>query len=78
LIIVSRNGKDVVITGWRAWLAGLVVSLVVAVVLVVVAFLILGLTITIAAMMLFVIPVAVVLALLTGIWRFLEGPRQIR
>jgi hypothetical protein len=74
LIIVSRNGKDVVITGWRAWLAGLIVSLVVAVVLIVVAFLILGLTITIAATMLFVIPVAVVLALLAGIWRFLEGP----
>ena len=78
MIIVSRDGKDVVITGWRAWLAGLFVLLVVALVLVVVAVLVLGLTITIAATILLVIPVAIVLALLGGIWRRLEGPQRLR
>ena len=78
MFIVSRNGKDVMLTGWRARLAGFIVSLVVALVLVVVVFLILGLTITITATMIFIVPLAVVLALLVGIWRFLEGPRRTR
>jgi hypothetical protein len=73
MFVITRNGKTVVLTGWRAWLATSLICLAAALLLVFVAFLVLGITITIAAIMLFVVPLAVVLALLAAGWRAIEG-----
>ena len=73
MFVITRNGKTIVLTGWRAWLATALICLAAALLLVFVAFLVLGITITIAAIMLFVVPLAVVLALLAAGWRAIEG-----
>jgi len=65
MLIISRDGKTTVVTGWRAWLAGAVLGLVAAVVLVPLAALLLGLTLTIAAFLLFVVPLAIMLAVVS-------------
>jgi hypothetical protein len=67
MFVISRNGKTTVLTGWRAWLAGTVVFLAATAVLTLAAFLVLGLTITLAAIMLFVVPLALLFALL-AVW----------
>jgi hypothetical protein len=65
MLIISRDGKTTVVTGWRAWLAGAVLGMVAAIVLVPLAALLLGLTLTIAAFLLFVVPLAIVLAVVS-------------
>jgi hypothetical protein len=66
MIVITRNGETTVYTGWRAWLIVGLASIVAAAVIVVVAFLMLGLAITLAAILLFVVPVAIVLALVAS------------
>jgi hypothetical protein len=65
MLILSRDGKTTVVTGWRAWLAGAVLGVAAAIILVPLAALLLGLTLTIAAFLLFVVPLAVVLAVVS-------------
>ncbi len=66
MIVITRNGETTVYTGWRAWLIVGLASIVAAAVIVVVAFLMLGLAITLAAILVFVVPVAIVLALIAS------------
>ncbi len=66
MIVITRNGETTVYTGWRAWLIAGLASIVAAAVIVVVAFLMLGLAITLAAILVFVVPVAIVLALIAS------------
>lgn len=73
MLVVSRNGKTTVITGWRAWLAGAGLGIVAAIILVPLVALLLGLTLTIAAFLLFVVPLAVAIAVLTAWLRGLWG-----
>jgi hypothetical protein len=72
MLVISRDGKTTVITGWRAWLLGAGLGIAAAIILVPLAALLLGLTLTIAAFLLFVVPLAVVIAVLTtwlrGLW----------
>jgi hypothetical protein len=69
MIVVTRNGKTTVVTGWRAWLVGVVVFLAAMALLLVIAFVILGMAITVGAVLLIVVPVAVGVALLTSLFR---------
>jgi hypothetical protein len=73
MFVITWNGKTTVLTGWRAWLVGAVLCVAAALALVVAAFLVLGLTITIAALLLFVVPLAIVIALLSAGLRALRG-----
>jgi hypothetical protein len=73
MLVVSRNGKTTVITGWRAWLVGAGLGVLAAVILVPLVALLLGLTLTIAAFFLFVVPLAVAIAVLTAWLRGLWG-----
>jgi hypothetical protein len=66
MIVITRNGETTVYTGWRAWLIAGLASVVAAAVVVIVAFLMLGVAITLAAFLLFVVPVAIVLALIAS------------
>lgn len=61
--VINSNGRTTVVTGWRAWFMLLLMGMVSAVVLVAAAFLLFGLTITVAAIMLFVVPLAIAAAL---------------
>jgi hypothetical protein len=65
MLIVSRDGKTTVIRGWRAWLVWAVLSVVAAVFVVLAAALFLGFALTLAAFLLFVVPLAIAIALIT-------------
>ncbi len=66
MLIVSRDGKTTVIRGWRAWLVWAGLCLGAAVFMVLAAALFLGFALTLAAFLLFVVPLAVAIALLTA------------
>ena len=69
MIVITRNGKTTVITGWQAWLIGAVICVVTTAVVAFVAFLFLGLALT-ATMLLFIaVPVAIGVALIGSLFR---------
>jgi len=69
MIVITRNGKTTVITGWRAWLMSAVVCATIAVTLVIAAFLVLGIAITIATLLIFAVPLALAFALIASLIR---------
>jgi hypothetical protein len=69
MIVITRNGQTTVITGWRAWLIGLVAFVVTTVVLGVVFFLVLGIALTTTMVLLIAIPLAVGIALIASLFR---------
>lgn len=69
MIVITRNGKTTVVTGWRAWLIGAVVCVATTAVLALGAILMLGFALT-ATMLLFIaVPVAVGVALILSLFR---------
>ena len=69
MIVVTRNGRTTVITGWRAWLIGVATFVAATALLFVVAFMMLGVAVTVGAVLLIVVPVAVGVALLASLFR---------
>jgi uncharacterized membrane protein YgdD (TMEM256/DUF423 family) len=69
MIVITRNGKTTVITGWRAWLLGAAVFAGTTVVLAFVAFVLLGIAITVGAVLLIVVPVVIGIALLASVFQ---------
>jgi hypothetical protein len=69
MIVITRDGKATVITGWRAWLIAVAVFVAAAALLFVIAFVMLGVAITVGAVLLIVVPVAVGVALLASLFR---------
>ena len=69
MIVIARNGKTTVITGWRAWLLGVAIFLAATVFLFVIAFVMLGVAITAGAVLLIVVPVAAGVAILASLFR---------
>jgi hypothetical protein len=72
MIVIEWNGKRTVLSGWRAWLVGTLVAISVTGFLFVLAFLLLGVAITIGAVLAIAIPVVIVLALLAALF---QSPR---
>ena len=72
MIVITRNGRTTVITGWREWLIRIVVFLTAAVLLALIAFLLLGVAVTVGAMLMIIVPAAIVVALLGSLF---SGPR---
>jgi hypothetical protein len=68
MIVIYRNGERVVLSGWRAWLIVGPAVLIAALIVVAAISLLLGLALTIFTVLLFVIPVAIVLALLVRVF----------
>jgi hypothetical protein len=62
MIVIERDGKTVVITGWRAWLLAIAV-VVTTPVLAALAFLILGIAVSTVAFLLIVMPAVTIVAL---------------
>jgi hypothetical protein len=69
MFVIQRNGQTTVITGWRAWLIGAAAFLIATLLMAVIAFVLLGVAITIGALLMIVVPVAVGLALLASALR---------
>jgi hypothetical protein len=66
-IVYTANGKSVVLTGWRAWLA-LAIGLVLAwAALALLAFLLVGIAATTMAILLLVLPAAAIVAVVHGL-----------
>jgi hypothetical protein len=69
MFVITRNGKTTVITGWRAWLLGAAVFVVMTILLAVFAVLVLGLAVTVTMIVLIAVPVAIGIALLASVFR---------
>lgn len=67
MIVINRNGQAVVITGWRAWLIGAVAFIAGVLLIGVIAFVMLGVAITVGAVLLIVIPAAIVVGFLASV-----------
>ena len=67
MIVIERDGKTVVITGWRAWLQTTATAVTTAV-LAALAFLVLGIAVSIVAFLLIVMPAVVIVAVV--VWSF--------
>jgi hypothetical protein len=63
-IIITRNGETRVYTGWRAWLMGAAAFVVTFAVLALVTFILLGIAASIGALLLLLVPAAIVMAAL--------------
>jgi hypothetical protein len=69
MIVITRNGKATVVTGWRAWLMGVAVFATATALLFVIAFVMLSVAITAGAVLLIVVPVAAGVAILGSLFR---------
>ena len=69
MIVITKNGKTTVITGWRAWLIGVAIFVAATACLFVIAFVMLGIAITVGAVLVIVVPVAVGVAILASLFR---------
>jgi hypothetical protein len=67
--LVERNGQTTVVTGWRAWLLAATLFIGLTLVMAVVAFVFLGAAITVGAVLLIVVPVAIGVALIASLFR---------
>ena len=72
MIVISRNGRTVVVTGWRAWLFGTLAVLVTWLLLATIAFVWIGLAVTVGFVALLALPALLIVALLQVVlsrWR---------
>jgi hypothetical protein len=73
MLVIQRNGQTTVVTGWRAWLLGGLILVDLTLVLAVIAFVVLGAAITVSAVLLIALPVAIGVAILASLLQ--PGPR---
>lgn len=66
MIVFTRNGKTVVLTGWRAWLVSAATFILVWGLLGLLAFIVIGVGLTVGVLMLLAIPALVGVALLAS------------
>ena len=69
MIVISRNGKTTVISGWRAWLVGAVAFAVTTILVALFAFLALGIALTVTLLVFIAVPVAIGIALIASLFR---------
>lgn len=67
MIVITRNGRTVVYTGWRAWLMTVGIMLIAWTVLAVLAFLWIGFAITLGFALLLFLPAAMIVILVTSL-----------
>ena len=72
VIVIEKNGKTTVISGWRAWLAATGVFVLVTAVLWVIAFVLLGVAITVGTILFIVVPVIVGVGIVVSLF---QSPR---
>jgi hypothetical protein len=69
MLVIARNGKTTVLTGWRAWLAGCAIFAAATLLFFLIIFVLLGVAVTVGTVLLIVAPVAVGLAILASLFR---------
>jgi len=69
VIVVTRNGQQTVITGWRAWLLGLAALLVAWIVLALSAVVLVGVATSVGLALLLLIPAIAIVALVGSLMR---------
>ena len=69
MLVITRNGKTTVLTGWRAWLAGCAIFAGATLLFFLIVFVLLGVAVTVGTVLLIVVPVAVGLAILASLFR---------
>jgi hypothetical protein len=69
MIVIQRNGQTTVITGWRAWLIGAALFVGVTLSMALIAFVLLGVAVTVGAVLLIVVPVAIGTAILASLFQ---------
>ncbi len=67
MIVIESNGKRTVITGWRAWLVGAALVVGLTALFAVIAVVVLGVALTVGALLLIAIPVAIGVAILASL-----------
>ena len=73
MLVIQRNGRTTVVTGWRAWLLAGPILVGLTLLLAVIAFAVLGLALTVSAVLLIVLPIAIGVAILASLLQ--RGPR---
>ena len=68
MIVITRNGKTTVLTGWRAWLVGAVAFVASFLLLALIAFVALGIAFTVGAVVLILLPLVIGFALLASVF----------
>ena len=68
-IMISRNSKTTVITGWQAWLVGALTLVAAWLTLAFLAFMLASLAVTVGVMLMLVVPAVFVVALLGSVLR---------
>jgi hypothetical protein len=63
MIVVEKNGRTTIVSGWRAWLLAFGVVLGAAALLGFLAFVFLGIALTVGAVALVVLPIAIFMAI---------------
>ena len=69
MIVITRNGKTTVFTGWKAWLIGVLVFATTTVLVALFAFLALGIALTVTMLLFIAVPVAVGVGLIASLFR---------
>jgi hypothetical protein len=69
MLVIQRHGRTTVIAGWRAWLLGALIFAGLTLLFGVIAFLAVGIAITVAAILLIVLPVAIGVAILASLFQ---------
>jgi hypothetical protein len=69
MIVITRNGKTTVLTGWRAWLTIAGALLAAWLLLAFLAFIVIGTAVTVGALLLILAPAAVLAGLLASLFR---------
>ena len=73
MIVIGRDGRAIVISGWRALVIGAVAVVVTTIVLGAVAFLVLGIAVSVVAFLVILIPATAIVALLGSFFRPRRG-----
>jgi hypothetical protein len=69
VIVIERDGKTIVITGWRAWVIGAVAVAVMTAMLAALAFLVLGIAVSMVAFLLIVFPAVAIVVLMAWVFQ---------
>ena len=69
MIVITRNGKTTVITGWRAWLIGAVVFAATTALVALFFVVALGVALTLTMLLFIAVPVAIGVALIASLFR---------
>ena len=69
MFIIVYNGERTILTGWRAWLAGVAVVVIAWLACGFVAFMMLGLAVTLGAIAMLMVPAILIIGLVSWVMR---------